>query len=68
MTVNTTQFRSFIGPVWQEISSLWSGVDISFSDPTPDSAEQSEQAFFPRIVAGGPHSGNDRGGHYEHCW
>jgi hypothetical protein len=40
MTINTTQLRSFIGPVWQEISSLWSGVDFSFSDDMPDSAAQ----------------------------
>ena len=43
MTINTTQLRSFIGPVWQEISSLWSGVDFSFSDVLPDSATQLER-------------------------
>jgi hypothetical protein len=68
MAVNTTtQLRSFIEPIWQEISSLWSGVDFSFSDPLSDAAEQSEQAFFPGAVAGDPDSGINRG-HYEHCW
>jgi hypothetical protein len=43
MTVDATQLRSLIGPVWQEISSLWSGVDFSFSDPLPESAEPLEQ-------------------------
>ena len=66
MAVNTTQLRSFVRPIWQEISSLWSGVDFSFSDPLPDSSEQSEQAFFPRTAAGGSHSGINRG-HFEHC-
>jgi hypothetical protein len=39
VTVNATQLRSLIGSIWQEISSLWSGVDFSFSDPLPESAE-----------------------------
>jgi hypothetical protein len=39
MTVNDTQLKSLIGPVWQEISSLWSGVDFSFGDPLPESTE-----------------------------
>jgi hypothetical protein len=47
MTVNATQLRSLIGPVWQEISSLWSGVDFPFSDPLPEPAEPLEQALFP---------------------
>jgi hypothetical protein len=67
MTVNTTQLRSFIGPIWQEISSLWSGVDMSFPDPLPDPAEQSEQAFFPRTVAVDSHSEIDRGP-CQPCW
>jgi hypothetical protein len=49
VTITSTQLRSFIGPIWHEISSLWSGVDFSFSDLSPDSAEQSEEAFFPRV-------------------
>jgi hypothetical protein len=65
VTTNTTQLRSFIGPIWQEISSLWSGVDFSFYDPLPDSAEQSEGAFFP--VVGDPQAGINQG-HREHCW
>jgi hypothetical protein len=65
VTINTTQLRSFVGPIWQEISSLWSGVDFSFSDPLADSAEQSEQALF--AVGHDPQSGINRG-HYEHCW
>jgi hypothetical protein len=65
VTINTTQLRSFFGPIWQEISSLWSGVDFSFSDPLPDSAEQSEQAFFLRTIASDPHSGINQG-RYEH--
>ncbi len=43
MTINTAQLRSFMGPVWQEISSLWSGVDFAFSDVLPDSAAQLER-------------------------
>jgi hypothetical protein len=51
MTVNATQLRSLIGPVWQEISSLWSGIDFSFSDPLPEPAEPLEQAPFPGNIA-----------------
>jgi hypothetical protein len=47
MTINAAQLRSFIGPVWQEISSLWSGVDFSFADTLQDSAEQPEQVSAP---------------------
>jgi hypothetical protein len=65
VTINTTQLRSFIGPIWQEISSLWSGVDFSFSDLLPDSAEQSEEAFFS--VVGDPQVGINQA-HREHCW
>jgi hypothetical protein len=67
MIINTTQLRSFIEPVWQEISSLWSGVDFSFSDPLAESAEQFEQAFFPGSVAGDPRTGVIER-HYQHCW
>ena len=55
MTINNTQLRSFVGPIWHEISSLWSGVDFSFSDLLPDSAEPSGEAFIP--VDGDPQSG-----------
>ena len=65
MTVNATQLRSLIGPVWQEISSLWSGVDFSFSDPLPDSTEQLEQGAF-LTMGGDSLSGINRGRH-EHC-
>jgi hypothetical protein len=44
MTFDTTPLRSFIRPVWQEISSLWSGVDLEFSDPMPDPGAQLESA------------------------
>ncbi|HEY2463309.1 MAG TPA: hypothetical protein VGI32_04570 [Steroidobacteraceae bacterium] len=67
MTINTTQLRAFIGPVWQEISSLWSGVDFSFSDSWPDPAEHPEQALFVGTMTGDPQSGID-GRLYQHCW
>jgi hypothetical protein len=67
MTINTTQLRSFIQPVWQEISSLWSGVDFSFSDPLADSAEHSEHVFLKGPIPGEPHFGINRG-HQERCW
>jgi hypothetical protein len=63
MTINT-QLRAFIGPVWQEISSLWSGVDLSFSESLPD---PTEQELFAGTVTRDPHFGVD-GRHYQHCW
>jgi hypothetical protein len=66
MTINTTQLRSFIGPVWQEISSLWSGVDFSFSDAMPDSAAQLEPVLSPTTIAGDARSALDRG-YREQC-
>lgn len=64
---DTTRLRSFVGPVWQQISFLWSGVEFSFYDPLPDSNEQPEQGLFPRTEARDPRSGSERG-RYEHCW
>jgi hypothetical protein len=66
MTINTTQLRSFIGPVWQEISSLWSGVDFSFSDLMPDSAAQLEPVLSSTTTAADAHSGTNRG-YREQC-
>jgi hypothetical protein len=64
--INAKQLRCFVAPVWHEINSLWSGVDFSFSDPLPDSAEQLDQALLAGSVAHEPHSGvNQR--HYQHC-
>jgi len=67
MTPNTMQLRSFIEPVWQEISSLWSGVDFSFSDPWQESTEQIEQALFPGSIAGDPRTGASQR-HSQRCW
>jgi hypothetical protein len=67
MTITTTQLRSFIEPVWQEISSLWSGVDFSFSDPLQEANEQFEQALFPGSVTGDPRTGVNQQ-HFQHCW
>jgi hypothetical protein len=67
MTVNATQLRSLIGPVWQEISSLWSGVDFSFSDPLPEPGEPLEQALFPGNAAGDLPTGVDQR-HHSRCW
>jgi len=63
MTINTAQLRSMIGPVWQEISSLWSGVDFSFSDSLPD-LDPADLPAGPRFLSesgDGPHSGS------SHC-
>jgi hypothetical protein len=64
MTINTTQLRSFMEPVWQEISSLWSGVDFSFPDPVADSAAQHESLHAPSTTAGDAHSAS----RHQRCW
>lgn len=66
MTRNSMQLRSFIEPVWQEISSLWSGVDFPFSEPMPDPAMQLQSVLPARTVAGDAYAGIDRGYH-ERC-
>jgi hypothetical protein len=53
MTKNSTQLRSFIEPVWQEISSLWSGVDFPYYEPMPDPAMQLEPVLPVRTVGRG---------------
>jgi hypothetical protein len=67
MTINTSPLKSLIGPFWQEISSLWSGVDFAFSDPSSDSVEQDEPALFASRAPAEPRSGINQG-RYERCW
>ncbi len=66
MTSDTVQQRSIIASVWQEISSLWSGVDFSFSDSLSDLAEQTPQ---PRIInrSDEPYTEINHG-NPEPCW
>jgi hypothetical protein len=45
MTVMHRAAEILIGPVWEEISSLWSGIDFAFSDPLEESVEPPEQAW-----------------------
>jgi hypothetical protein len=66
MTFNTTQLGSFIGPIWQEISSLWSGVDFSFTDFLPES-EQPSQTQLSSTVSDKALSESNRG-RPEPCW
>jgi hypothetical protein len=65
MTINTTQLGSFLSPVWQEISSLWSGVDF-LPDSLPD-LEQPAQARFSSSVADTALSESNHG-RPEPCW
>ncbi len=66
MTFNTTQLGSLVGPVWQEISSLWSGVDFAFPDSVPD-LEQPAQARFAGTAADESLSESNPG-RPEPCW
>jgi hypothetical protein len=64
MTIHTTRLGSFIGPVWQEISSLWSGVDFSFSDSLPDLEQPAH--FADAVPEKSPYESNP--GRAEPCW
>ena len=66
MTSDTMQPRSIIGSVWQEISSLWSGVDLSFSDSLSDLAEQPAPPRF-RSLSDEAYSESNHG-NIEPCW
>jgi hypothetical protein len=61
------QLRSLIGPVWQEISSLWSGVDFPVYDRLQDSSEHSEQELSPHITQRDANA-DGSAGHLERCW
>ena len=66
MTSDTMQPRSIIGSVWQEISSLWWGVDFSFSDSLSEPTEQPEQPRF-RSLSEEAYSESNHG-NTEPCW
>jgi hypothetical protein len=66
MTFHTTQLGSFIGPVWQEISSLWSGVDFSFTDFLPE-LERPSQTQLSSTVSDKSLSESNHG-RPEPCW
>jgi len=66
MTITTTQLGSFIGPVWHEISSLWSGVDFWFPDSLPDLEQPAQARFTNRVPDKSPSESNH--GRPEPCW
>jgi len=51
MTNKTSRVQSMLGPIWQEISSLWSGAEFPFYDQTLDGDEaDSQPAGFPGMT------------------
>jgi hypothetical protein len=66
MPIDTTQPRSFVGSVWQEISSLWSGVEFPFYDQLQDASQQPERELAPFIAMGDANYRGNAGG-LESC-
>ena len=48
MTSKVSKVQSMLQPIWQEISSLWSGAEFAFYDQSLDTDEsESQLAGFP---------------------
>jgi hypothetical protein len=51
MTNKISRVQSMLEPIWQEISSLWSGAEFAFYDQSLDTDEaESQRAGFPGMA------------------
>jgi hypothetical protein len=51
MTNKISRVQSMFEPIWQEISSLWSGAEFAFYDQSLDTDEaESQPAGFPGMA------------------
>jgi hypothetical protein len=51
MTNKISRVQSMLEPIWQEISSLWSGAEFAFYDQSLDTDEaESQPARFPGMA------------------
>jgi hypothetical protein len=67
MTSKATGIGGFLAPIWQEVSSLWSGAEFAFLDQASysDAEDTPSAAFYDMTSAGHPSA--VEGGQYSHC-
>lgn len=62
MTINNPRMRSILEPVWQEMSSLWSGAEFAFQDQSLYGEEpECLEATFQGLAPSSAHSGMEMG-------
>jgi len=67
MTAKETGFRGFLAPIWQEVSSLWSGAEFAFLEqPVYADGEDSPSAAFHDATSAASDSAMEAG-MYGHC-
>jgi hypothetical protein len=66
MASKATGLSGFLKPIWQEVSSLWSGAEFAFLEQSPYAdAEEASAAFYDMTSING-HSTTEAG-QYGHC-
>jgi hypothetical protein len=67
MTNTATGFKGFLAPIWQEVSSLWSGAEFAFLDHSAyaDGGETPSAAFH-EMTSMSNHSATEVA-QYGHC-
>lgn len=67
MASKATGFSGFLKPIWQEVSSLWSGAEFAFLEQSayPDAEETSPAAFYD-LTSMNNHSATEAG-QFGHC-
>jgi hypothetical protein len=70
MTIRNPLMRSIVEPLWQEVSSLWSGMELPFYDPPKAEVEPAQEALAvnPTDAAPSDTGTGARAGRFEHCW
>ena len=70
MAIKDFTMRSIIEPVWQELSSLWSGSEFAFYDPSQAQAELEREISSSDRYGAAPDNMHAEVpvGRFEHCW
>jgi hypothetical protein len=67
MMSKATGITGFLAPIWQEVSSLWSGAEFAFLDQSSEAdVEEAPSAAFHEMTSMRGHSAMDAG-QYGHC-
>ena len=67
MTSKATSIGGLLAPIWQEVSSLWSGAEFAFLDEASyaDAEETPSAAFYDATSMSNEPA--MEGGQYSHC-
>ena len=64
----TTGLKGFLTPIWQEVSSLWTGAEFAFLEHASDADwQQAPSAAFYEMPSTRSHSAMEAGGCTQGC-